>query len=116
MRFFDVDKIKDIPKDRVVTYARIVVDYRSQKADPNRVSITAGGNLVQYPGELTTRTANLRTTMIILNNFISTRSARYMTGDTHCKLLPRNTNGTQGVLKNWSRVDSPRIYGFVRPS
>ena len=39
----DLDEIKNIPKDRVVTYARIVVDYREQKKDPNRVRITAGG-------------------------------------------------------------------------
>ena len=29
--FMDLDKIKTIPKDQVVTYARIVVDYRPQK-------------------------------------------------------------------------------------
>ena len=37
------DKIRTIPADRTVTYARIVVDYRPQKADPNMVRITAGG-------------------------------------------------------------------------
>ena len=36
------DDILRIPKDRVVTYGRIVVDYRPQKDDPNRVRITAG--------------------------------------------------------------------------
>ena len=81
MRFLDLEGIKSIPKDRVVTYARIVVDYRPQKADPNRVRITAGGNLIQYPGELTTRTSDLRTTKIMLNSVISTRGARYMTAD-----------------------------------
>eukprot|EP00978_Attheya_sp_CCMP212_P042176 scaffold252677_cov57-Attheya_sp.AAC.2 len=30
------DQVKDIPKDRTVTYANIVVDYRAQKEDPNR--------------------------------------------------------------------------------
>ena len=40
------------------TYARIVVDFRPQKEDPNRVKITAGGNLIQYAGELTARTAD----------------------------------------------------------
>ena len=45
MRFLDLEGIKNIPRDRVVTYARIVVDYRPQKEDPNRVRITAGGNL-----------------------------------------------------------------------
>ena len=28
-------KIANIPEDRVVTYARIGVDFRSQKSDPN---------------------------------------------------------------------------------
>jgi hypothetical protein len=49
------DDIKHIPEDRTVTYARVVVDYRPQKADPNRVRITVGGNLITYPGEVTTR-------------------------------------------------------------
>ena len=54
--------ITEIPKDRTVTYGRIVVDYQPQKGDPNRVRITAGGNLIDYPDKLTTRTADLRTT------------------------------------------------------
>ena len=45
-------EISNIPLDRVVTYARIVVDYRPQKEDPNRVRITAGGNLIKYQGNL----------------------------------------------------------------
>jgi hypothetical protein len=61
-----------------VTYARIVVDYRPQKADPNRVRITAGDNLITYPEELTTRTADLTTTKILWNSVISTPGARYM--------------------------------------
>ena len=59
--FMSKEEIKQIPRDRTVTYARIVVDYRPQKDDPNRVRITAGGNLINYPGELTTRTADLTT-------------------------------------------------------
>ena len=81
MRFLDLEGIKNIPKDRVVTYARIVVDYRPQKKDPNRVRITAGGNLIQYPGELTTRTLDLHRSKIMWNSTISTRGARYMTAD-----------------------------------
>ena len=54
------EEIKNIPKDCIVTYARIVVDFRPQKKDPNRVQITAGGNLIKYPGELTTRTVFVR--------------------------------------------------------
>ena len=63
--FMTHDKITAIPKDRVVTYARIVVDYRPQKEDPNRARITAGENLIDYPYELTTRTADLTTSKIV---------------------------------------------------
>ena len=59
IRFLTHEEIYNIPPDRTVTYARIVVDYRAQKSDPNRVRITAGGNLIDYPFELTTRTADL---------------------------------------------------------
>ena len=72
------DQIKTIPRDRTVTYARIVVDFRPQKPDPNRVRITAGGNLIHYPGELTTRTADLTTSKILWNSVVSTEDAKYM--------------------------------------
>jgi hypothetical protein len=72
------DQIQNIPKDRTVTYTTIVVDYRPQKKDPNRVRLTAGGNLIDYPGELTTRTADLSTTKILWNSVISTLGARYL--------------------------------------
>ena len=71
------DEIANIPADRVVTYARIVVDYRPQKADPNRVRITAGGNLITTPEEVTTRTADLVTTKILWNSVLSTPGAKY---------------------------------------
>ena len=69
--------IANIPADRVVTYARIVVDYRPQKDDPNRVRITAGGNLITTPEDVTTRTADLVTTKILWNSVLSTPGAKY---------------------------------------
>eukprot|EP00804_Cyclotella_cryptica_P015782 CCRYP_013415-RA/>CCRYP_013415-RA protein AED:0.54 eAED:0.33 QI:0/0/0/0.5/0/0.5/2/0/358 len=83
IHFMSIEDIKKIPKDRTVTYARIVVDYRPQKTDPNRVRITVGGNLLKgdYPGELTTRTADLTTSKILWNSTLSTEGARYMTAD-----------------------------------
>eukprot|EP00804_Cyclotella_cryptica_P004967 CCRYP_014094-RA/>CCRYP_014094-RA protein AED:0.12 eAED:0.01 QI:0/0/0/1/1/1/2/0/1245 len=73
------DEIANIPKGRTVTYGRIVIDYRPQKTDPNRVSITAGGNLIKdYPGELTTRTADLTTSKILWNSVLSTEGAKFM--------------------------------------
>ena len=67
-----------IPNYRVVTYANIVVDYRPQKDDPNLVRITAGGNLIIYPGELTTITADITTSKILWNSVLSTKNAKYM--------------------------------------
>ncbi len=81
VKFMTHDEIANIPGDRTVTYARIVVDYRCQKDDPNRVRITVGGNLIDYPGELTTRTADLTTTKLMWNSVISTPDAKYMCAD-----------------------------------
>ena len=72
------EEIKNIPKDRVVIYARIVVDFRSQKIDPNQVRITAVGNLIKYSGELTTRTADLTTSKVIWNSVLSTKDEKFM--------------------------------------
>jgi hypothetical protein len=78
MFILDRHEIPNIPKDRTVTYARVVVDFRPQKPDPNRVRITAGGNLITYPGELTTRTADLTSSKILWNSVLSTPDAKYM--------------------------------------
>ncbi|KAL7426973.1 hypothetical protein ACHAXH_000515 [Discostella pseudostelligera] len=72
------DQIRQIPRDHTITYTQIVVDYRPQKTDPNRVRLTAGGNLIEYPGELTTQTADLTTTKMLWNSIISTKDARYL--------------------------------------
>jgi hypothetical protein len=57
-----------IPADRTITYARVVDDFRPQKADPHRIRITAGGNLINYPGKLTTQTADLTTSKLMWNS------------------------------------------------
>ena len=75
------DEIRKIPKDRTVTYTRIVVDFWPQKEDPNRVRFTVGGNLIDYPGESTTQTADLITSKILWNSVLSTPGAKFATGD-----------------------------------
>jgi hypothetical protein len=67
-----------IPKDRVITYARVVVDHRPQKEDPNCIRITVGGNLIDYPGELTTRTADITTAKLHWNGMLSAPNAKFM--------------------------------------
>ena len=74
--FVTLDEIKNIPKDHTVTYARIVVDSRPQKSDPNRVRITVGGNIIKYPGEVTTKISDMMTNKILWNGVISTADAK----------------------------------------
>jgi hypothetical protein len=69
------DRRKDI------TYAQICADYRPEKSVPNRIQITVGGNLVNYPGDMGTRTADLLTVKLMLNSVISTPGAKFMSFD-----------------------------------
>jgi hypothetical protein len=71
-------EIQGIPKNQMVTYAHVVVDYRPQKVDPHRIHIMAGRNLINCPGELTTCTANLTTSKPMWNSVLSTEGAKYM--------------------------------------
>ena len=89
------DEIRRIPKHKKITYARLVVDFRPQKADPNRVRMTAGGNLIKYAGKLTTRTADITTAKIIWNSVLSTPGANYAGFDIsnmylHTSLAPED--------------------------
>jgi hypothetical protein len=43
------------------TYANPVVDHQPQKADPNQIRTTAGGDLIQYNSELLVPTADINT-------------------------------------------------------
>jgi hypothetical protein len=58
------------------TYANFVVDYRPQKDDPHRIRITAGGNLINYKGNASVRTADIDTAKTNWNRVISTPNAK----------------------------------------
>jgi hypothetical protein len=79
--FLSHNAIRLIPTDRTVTYARIVIDHRPQKVDPNRVRITVGGNLINYPFELTTRTTDMIYSKLLWNSTISTTGTRFAGAD-----------------------------------
>ena len=76
-------KHDDIPPKRRkdLTYVRICANYRPEKADPYRIRITAGGNLVNYPGDVGTRTADMLTVKLLLNSVVSTPGAKFMSLD-----------------------------------
>jgi len=76
---------ENIPIDRRkdVTYARIVVDYRPQKQEKERTRITVGGNLINYPDDVSTKTAEISTAKILINSTISTPNAKFCVLDIH---------------------------------
>jgi hypothetical protein len=61
------NEVKRIPKNQTVMYARVVVNFHPQKADPHCIQITAGGNLINCPGELSTRMVDLTSSKLMWN-------------------------------------------------
>ena len=49
--------------------------YREGEAEPNRVRLTAGGNQINFPGDVGTPTADLLTIKLLINIVISTPGA-----------------------------------------
>ena len=67
---------KDKPKDRSATYVRAVCNIQPQKTDTHRTRLTAGGNLIDYPGEVSTPTSDLTTMKLHINSAISEFKSR----------------------------------------
>ena len=67
-----------VPKDKRPTYARFVCSYRPQKAEPYRTRITVGGNLIDYPGNLSMKVADMTTFKILVNSTLSTPGAHWL--------------------------------------
>ena len=76
VQFMTLEEIKNVPKDQVINYAHIIVDHRPHKEEEDHARITAGGNLIEYPEELITRTADIITTKILWNIVLSTPGVR----------------------------------------
>ena len=72
-----------IPKDRRkdVTYGSFVCTVRPEKKEPNKTRFVISGDRINYPGEVTTPTADMLVTKFLLNSVISTRGAKFMTMD-----------------------------------
>jgi hypothetical protein len=85
----------EIPHDRLkdVTYIKFVCQVRTEKDQPNRTRATFGGNLIHYPEDAGTPTADLLLIKIFLNSVISTPGARFATADLSnfylCTPMPR---------------------------
>ena len=72
-----------MPQDgwKYVTYGRIVCDFHPGKAEKNRTWLTVGGDIINYPHDCGTPTADLLTIKLLFNSIISTKGASFMTLD-----------------------------------
>ena len=71
--FIPKDKV---PAGRTVTYGRIVAKIRPQKAETYRTRLTVGENLINFPGDVITPTADLITAKLIFNSVLTTKNAK----------------------------------------
>ena len=71
----------DKPKGRNSTYVRALCDIRPHKTETHSTRFTAGGNLINYPVDVSTPTSYLTTMKVHVNSTISYVKARYMCMD-----------------------------------
>jgi len=57
----------------------VVVDKHPKKEEVNRTRITAGGDRLEFQGEVSTETTGLETAKMVFNSFVSTPDAKFMT-------------------------------------
>ena len=66
------------PAGRTVTYGIIVVEVGTQKAETHFTQLTVGGNVMTFPGDVTTPTSDIITAKLLFNSVISTKNAKFM--------------------------------------
>jgi hypothetical protein len=71
-------ELKNIPKDRKITYGKIVCDYKPHKIEKECVRITVGGDRLDYSGDVATSMADITTLKIFIS---STKYASMMMMD-----------------------------------
>ena len=72
-----------IPRNKKVTYANMVCDYRPLKSEPYRVRLTVGGDRLDYPHDASSPAATLIDAKLLINSTISdsAKGARFFTID-----------------------------------
>ena len=65
-----------IPKDKKVTYGKIVCEMKPEKEDKELTRLTVGGNLLDFTGNLSVPTASVTTAKCVFNSVVSTPGFR----------------------------------------
>jgi hypothetical protein len=73
--------LKSIPKNRKITYGKLVCDFKPNKNEKHRVRLTVGGDRLDYSGDTATSTADTTTFKILINSTLSTQEVKMMMMD-----------------------------------
>jgi hypothetical protein len=73
--------LKSIPKNRKITYGKLVCDFKPNKNEKHRVRLTIGGDRLDYSGDTATSIADITTFKILINSTFSTQEAKLMMMD-----------------------------------
>jgi hypothetical protein len=65
-------ELSNVPKDRNITYGKLVCDHKPNKTGKERFRLTVGGDRIDYIGEVATSTADITTFKILINSTQST--------------------------------------------
>jgi hypothetical protein len=71
-------ELTNIPKDRKITYSKIVCDNKPHKKEKERARLTVGGERLDYSGDVATSTTDITTFKIIINSTLSSEYAAVM--------------------------------------
>ena len=70
--------VTKVPRNKHPTYGRFVCSFHPQKPEPYRTRLTVGGNLIDYPGNLSMKVADMTTFKILVNSTLSTPGAKWL--------------------------------------
>jgi hypothetical protein len=73
--------LTSIPKDRKITYGKLVCNFKPNKHEKHRVRLTVGGDRLDYSGNTATSTTDITTFKILINSTFSTQEAKMMMMD-----------------------------------
>ena len=70
-----------IPKDKKVTYGKIVCEMKPEKEEKERTRLTVEGNLLDFTGNLSAPTASVTTAKCVFKSLVSTPGSRCILAD-----------------------------------
>ena len=70
-----------VPKEKKVTYGKIVCEIKPEKEEKERTRLTVGGNVLDFTGNPSAPTASVTTEMFVFNSVVSTPGARCLLAD-----------------------------------